>query len=133
VERAVRRSGEFLYRLTARIPALGALKLTAAFFLSTVGLVAQDMTNYLTPAVARVGAKLACRCGGCKESVGQCPMLHCGSADPMRRRLYDMHARGMTDDAIVKQIVQEQGVIALAGQQPLEWIAWLIPPIALML
>jgi cytochrome c-type biogenesis protein CcmH/NrfF len=108
-------------------------KLTAAFFLFTVGLVAQDMTNYLTPGVARVGAKLACRCGGCKESMGQCPMLHCGSADPMRRRLYDMQARGMTDDAIVKQIVQEQGVIALAGQQPLEWIAWLMPPIALML
>ena len=108
-------------------------KIAAAFFLFIVVVVAQDMTSYLTPGVARVGAKLACRCAGCKETVGQCPMLHCGSADPMRRRIYDMQARGMNDDAIVKTIVQEQGVIALAGQQPLDWIAWLMPPIVLML
>jgi cytochrome c-type biogenesis protein CcmH/NrfF len=51
----------------------------------------------------------------------------------MRRRIYDMQAAGMKDDTIVKTIVQEQGAIALFGQQPLEWIAWLMPPIVLML
>ncbi len=51
----------------------------------------------------------------------------------MRHRIFDMQAKGMKDDAIVNSIVQEQGVIALAGQQPLAWIAWLMPPIALLL
>jgi cytochrome c-type biogenesis protein CcmH/NrfF len=66
-------------------------------------------------------------------TVGNCPMIGCGSADPMRRRIYDMQARGITDDAIVKQVVQEQGIVALSGQQPLPWIAWLMPGIALIL
>jgi cytochrome c-type biogenesis protein CcmH len=96
-------------------------------------LTAQDLTNFLTPDVARVGSRLACRCGGCKETVGNCPMIGCGSADPLRRRIYGMQGRGMSDDAIVKQIVQEQGIVALAGQQPLPWIAWLMPGIALLL
>jgi cytochrome c-type biogenesis protein CcmH/NrfF len=60
-------------------------------------------------------------------------MIRCESADPMRRRIYDMQAKGMKDDAIVKTIVDEQGIIALAGQQPLEWIAWLMPPVVLMI
>jgi cytochrome c-type biogenesis protein CcmH/NrfF len=51
----------------------------------------------------------------------------------MRRRIYDMQAKGMADDAIVKTIVTEQGTVALAGQQPLAWIAWLMPPIALII
>ena len=111
-----------------------SIKLALAFILA-VGtvLTAQDLTNYLTPDVARCGARLACRCGGCKMTVGNCPMIGCGSADPMRRRIYDMQARGVNDDAIVKQIVQEQGIVALAGQQPLPWIAWLMPGIALLI
>jgi cytochrome c-type biogenesis protein CcmH/NrfF len=51
----------------------------------------------------------------------------------MRRRIYDMQARGVSDDAIVKQVVQEQGIVALSGQQPLPLIAWLMPGIALIL
>lgn len=109
-----------------------AAKLSAVFFLVFTAVVAQDLTNYLTPDVARVGSRLACRCGGCKESIGNCPMLRCDSADPMRRRIFDMQHKGMSDDAIVKSIVQEQGIVALAGQQPIAWIGWLMPPIALI-
>jgi cytochrome c-type biogenesis protein CcmH/NrfF len=50
----------------------------------------------------------------------------------MRRRIYSMLGQGMNDDAIVKQIVREQGVVALSGQQPLPWIAWIMPGIALI-
>lgn len=116
-----------------RPPRQYSIKLALAFTLALGVLTAQDLTNYLTPDVARVGMRLACRCAGCRMTIGNCPMIGCGSADPMRRRIYDMQARGMNDNAIVKQIVQEQGIVALAGQQPLPWIAWLMPGIALLL
>lgn len=110
-----------------------SLKLAVAFAIALTGLWAQDLTNYLTPSVARVGMRLACRCGGCRMTVGNCPMVGCGYTDPMRRRIFDMQAKGMNDNAIVAAIVKEQGVIALAGQQPLSWIAWAMPPIVLLL
>lgn len=65
-------------------------------------------------------------------TVGNCPMIGCGSADPMRRRIFGMQQQGMSDNAIVSTIVREQGIIALAGQQPLSWIAWAMPPIVLL-
>jgi len=42
-----------------------------------------------------------------------------------------MQAKGMTDSAIVQTIVREQGIAALAGQQPLGILVWLMPGIAL--
>ena len=96
---------------------------------------AQDPTSYLTPEVLRVGGRLACRCGGCRNTVGNCPMLHCGFSDPMRRRLQQMKARGMSDDSVVNAIVREQGIVALASP-PFEGfglITWVVPPIALLL
>lgn len=108
-----------------------SLKLTAVFSLGFATIFAQGITNYLTPGVARVGAKLACRCSGCKNTVGDCPMLRCDYTDPLRHRIFDMQAKGMTDSAIVQTIVREQGVAALAGQQPLGILVWLMPGIAL--
>lgn len=108
-----------------------SLKLTAIFFVALASIFAQGITNYLTPAVARVGAKLACRCSGCKNTVGDCPMLRCDYSDPMRHRIYDMQAKGMSDSTIVSTIVREEGVAALAGQQPLGLWVWLMPGFAL--
>lgn len=111
-----------------------SLKVSASFFLVIAGLVAQqDVTNYLTPDVARVGERLSCRCGGCKETVGKCPMLRCDSADPKRRRIFDMQARGMSDDAIVNTFVREEGAVALSSPLPLHLITWLATPAALLL
>jgi cytochrome c-type biogenesis protein CcmH len=109
------------------------LKLAAAFFLALASLLAQDITNYLTPDVARVGMRLACRCGGCKNTVGDCPMLHCGSADPKRRRIFEMKQRGIGDDEIVNTIVREEGVVALSGPLHHELFVWMMPGIALLL
>jgi cytochrome c-type biogenesis protein CcmH/NrfF len=109
------------------------LKLVAAFFLVLASLLAQDITNYLTPDVARVGMRLACRCGGCKNTVGDCPMLHCGSADPKRHRIFEMKQRGISDDEIVNTIVREEGVLALSGPLHHELFVWLMPGVALLI
>ncbi|HEY3939592.1 MAG TPA: cytochrome c-type biogenesis protein CcmH [Bryobacteraceae bacterium] len=109
------------------------LKLAAAFLLAFATLLAQDITNFLTPDVARVGARLACRCGGCKNTVGDCPMLRCSYTDPMRHRIYEMKQHGASDNEIVNAIVREGGVAVLSSPQPLGIFVWLMPGIALLL
>ena len=112
------------------------LKLLLAFFAVLAAVVAQDSTSYLTPDVIRVGNKLACRCGGCRNTVGDCPMLRCSSADPLRHRIYSLKAKGLSDTAIVNDIVREQGIVALAsppteGLGPI--ITWIMPGVALLI
>ncbi len=90
----------------------------------------------MTPDVTRVGGRLACRCGGCRNTVGDCPMLHCSSADPKRHRIYEMKQQGASDNDIVNTIVREEGIVALAtppseGFGPI--ITWVMPTIALAL
>lgn len=113
-----------------------SLKLIVAFFAVIAALIAQDPTSYLTPSVLRVGNKLACRCGGCRNTVGNCPMLRCSSADPMRRRIYNMQAKGITDNEIVSTIVREQGVVALSSPPARGFaglITWLMPAFILLI
>lgn len=112
------------------------LKLLVAFFsvLAAV-LVAQD-ASFLSPDVVRVGAKLACRCGGCRNTVGDCPMMRCSSADPLRHRIYALKQKGMSDSGVVDTIVREEGIVALAsppaeGVGPL--VTWVMPGIVLVI
>jgi len=104
------------------------------FFIALATLIAQDPASYMSPNVTRVGDKLACRCGGCRNTVGTCPMLRCDSADPMRRRIFQMQQKGMTDSGIINTIVREDGIVALASP-PVEGfgpvITWLMPAVAL--
>jgi len=111
-------------------------KLAVAFFLCFASLFAQDPTSYLTPDVARVGDRLACRCGGCRNTVGNCPMLHCHSADPKRQRIHEMQSKGMNDDAIVGAFVQEEGVVALSSPPSGSlggFITWVMPGVVLLI
>jgi cytochrome c-type biogenesis protein CcmH/NrfF len=119
-----------------RNPRLFSLKILLAFFGVLTAVYAQDPTSYLTPDVLRVGSRLACRCAGCRNTVGDCPMLRCGSSDPIRRRIFEMQKQGMSDDAIVNTFVKEEGIVALAtppthGLGPI--ITWIGPGIALLL
>ena len=119
-----------------RNPRLFSLRVVLAFFGVLSAVYAQDPTSYLTPDVLRVGSRLACRCAGCRNTVGDCPMLHCGSSDPIRHRIFEMQKQGMSDDAIVNTFVKEEGIVALAtppthGLGPI--ITWMGPGIALLL
>lgn len=112
------------------------LKLAAAFFIALAASVAQDPTSYLTPDVLRVGDRLACRCGTCRNTVGTCPMLHCSSSDPMRRRIYQMKRAGMSDDAVINSIVREEGVVALSSPPASNLgglITWIMPAVVLLI
>jgi cytochrome c-type biogenesis protein CcmH/NrfF len=113
-----------------------SLKLVFSFFAVLAALVAQDPTSYVTPDVLRVGDRLACRCGTCRNTVGTCPMLHCSSASPLRQRIHEMKARGSSDDSIVSTIVREEGVVALATPPTGSFggiLAWIMPGIALLM
>lgn len=113
-----------------------SLKLVFAFFAAIAALIAQDPASYLTPSVLKVGDKLACRCGGCRNTVGTCPMLRCSYSDPMRRRIYEMKSRGMSDQAVLGTIVREQGVVALSSPPASSFggiITWVAPGAALLI
>ncbi len=89
----------------------------------------------LTPAVKRVGARLACLCGSCKNSVADCPMLHCHYAGPAREKIAKMVASGMSDDQIVDSFVKEQGLRALVvpPAEGFNVMAWVMPFLAIAL
>jgi cytochrome c-type biogenesis protein CcmH/NrfF len=74
--------------------------------------------------VDRVGAHIACQCGGCKESVS-CPMAKrgCGFCVPAKQRIYRMQKAGLTDAAIIETYKKEFGdKIYLADPSSFYWI-----------
>ncbi|HEX4749953.1 MAG TPA: cytochrome c-type biogenesis protein CcmH [Bryobacteraceae bacterium] len=122
--------------MPARLRRSISLKLVFAFTAVLGALVAQDPTSYLTPGVMRVGDRLACRCGGCRNTVGNCPMLRCSSADPMRRRIHQMQMTGMSDQDVVNNIVREEGAVALATPPTDNFggiLTWVMPGVALVI
>ena len=81
-------------------------------------------------------SRLACRCGTCRNTVGDCAMLHCGYCSPKRERIYEMKQQGQSDDQIVNTFVEEDGIVTLAsppaqGLGPI--VTWIGPGIALLL
>jgi cytochrome c-type biogenesis protein CcmH/NrfF len=110
-------------------------RLLVAFVFAIGTLVAQDPTSYMSPNVLRVGEKLSCRCGGCRNTVGNCPMLHCEYSDPMRRRIASMQAQGRSDSDIIDTVVREQGVVALSTPPNEGWglFTWVMPGIAALI
>ena len=86
-------------------------------------------SDLLDPNVRRVGEKLACLCGGCKNSVGSCPMLGCHYATPKREQIRKSLAEGKTDQQVVDEMVKEQGLQALVTPpaEGFNVLAWVMP------
>jgi cytochrome c-type biogenesis protein CcmH/NrfF len=86
-------------------------------------------SDLLDPNVRRVGEKLACLCGGCKNSVGSCPMLGCHYATPKREQIQKALAEGRNDQQIVDAAVKEQGLQALVTPpaEGFNILAWVMP------
>ena len=60
-----------------------------------IAMLAQNASLMMNPDVKRVGMKLACLCGACKNSVGDCPMIGCHYAIPGREKIEQMQKTGM--------------------------------------
>ena len=90
-------------------------------------------SDMLDPNIRRVGEKLACLCGGCKNSVCSCPMLGCHYATPRREQIRTALAAGQKDQDIVDAVVKEQGIQALVTPpaEGFNILAWLMPFIAI--
>jgi len=90
-------------------------------------------SDLLDPNVRRVGEKLACLCGGCKNSVGSCPMLGCHYATPRREMIAKMLADGKSDRQIIDATVKEQGIQALVTPpaEGFNILAWVMPFVAI--
>jgi cytochrome c-type biogenesis protein CcmH len=110
------------------------LPLLVACALATLTL-AQSSSALLTPEIRRVGGRLACLCGTCNNTVGDCAMLECHYSKPARERIAAMQKLGMNDDEIVSAIVKDKGIQALAAPptEGFNLLAWLMPWIALSL
>ena len=94
---------------------------------------AQSSSQLLTPDIKRVGGRLACLCGTCKNTVGDCPMLECHYTKPAREKIAKLQALGTPDDEIVKSFVQQQGLQALSAPPTTGFsgLAWIMPWVAI--
>jgi len=97
--------------------------------LLVTGISLAQTSDLLDPSVRRVGEKLACLCGGCKNSVGSCPMLGCHYATPKREQIAKMLAAGRSDQQIVDAQMRQEGLQALVTP-PIEGfnsLMWVMP------
>ena len=86
-------------------------------------------SDLLDPNVRRVGERLACLCGGCKNSVGSCPMLGCHYATPKREQIAKMLGGGKDEQQIVNAAVKQEGLQALVTPpaEGFNVMAWWMP------
>jgi len=94
-----------------------------------------NSTTYATPEISRVGDKLACKCGGCANTVGNCQMLMCHYSSPAREKIAKQQAQGIPDQAIIDGFVKEVGIAALAAPpaQGFNLLGWVMPFVAVLL
>lgn len=94
---------------------------------------AQSSSDMVTPAIRRVGDRLACLCGSCKNTVATCQMLGCHYSAPGREKIAKMQAQGMADDAIVDDFIKREGRRALAAPpaEGFQLLSWAMPFVAI--
>lgn len=97
--------------------------------------IAQNPMDFISPEIKRVGMKLACLCGSCRNSVGDCSMIACGYAFPAKQKIKQLQTMGSSDQNIVGRFIKEQGIKALATPEATGFglIGWLMPGFAALL
>jgi cytochrome c-type biogenesis protein CcmH/NrfF len=90
---------------------------------------AQSASDLVTPAIRRVGDKLACLCGACKNTVATCQMLGCHYSSPAREKIAKLQAEGKSDQAIIDDFVKTEGKRALAvpPAEGFNLLGWIMP------
>lgn len=101
------------------------MRLKTSFLLLLLASVGIGQTPQIESSdVERVGAHIACQCGGCKESVS-CPMAKrgCGFCVPAKAKIYKMQAAGLSDSAIIDTYKKEFGdKVYLADPSSFFWL-----------
>ena len=94
-------------------------------FVIAVAALAQTASEKPNVDVRRVGARLQCQCGGCKDSVATCSMLECHFSKPAKERIAQMQSVGMSDDQIVQAFVRDYGAVIYLS--PPNAFGWIVP------
>jgi cytochrome c-type biogenesis protein CcmH/NrfF len=102
--------------------------------LATLSL-AQNPMDFLSPEIKRVGMKLACLCGSCRNTVGDCAMIGCSYAFPARQKIKRLQSMGMSDAKVIGKFIEDEGLKALAEPQTTGFglLGWLMPGFAVLL
>jgi cytochrome c-type biogenesis protein CcmH/NrfF len=97
--------------------------------------IAQNPMDFISPEIRRVGMKLACLCGSCRNSVGDCSMIACGYAFPAKQKIKQLQTMGASDQNIIGRFVKEQGKKALVEPETTGFglLGWLMPGFAIAL
>jgi cytochrome c-type biogenesis protein CcmH len=94
-------------------------------FVVAVAALAQTASEKPNVDVRRVGARLQCQCGGCKDSVATCSMLECHFSKPAKERIAQMQSVGMSDDQIVQAFIRDYGMAVYLA--PPNAFGWIVP------
>ena len=79
--------------------------------------------------------KLACLCGACNNSVGDCPMIGCHYSSPAREKIAVLQKAGAGDDTIIDGFVKERGLQALIVPPNIGFnrLVWWMPVVAVVI
>ena len=94
-------------------------------FVVAVAALAQTASEKPNVDVRRVGARLQCQCGGCKDSVATCSMLECHFSKPAKERIAQMQSVGWSDDQIVQAFIRDYGMAVYLA--PPNAFGWIVP------
>src|SRR5258708_5013593 len=88
----------------------------------------------------QLGSKLKCMCSGCDQAAGKCYHVGgaysgpCDTAKTMLKEIDTRIARGMTDEQVLKAMIQEYGPLAYVEppKSGFGLVAWLMPILYLL-
>ena len=106
------------------------LKLSLLLFVVAGLAFAQSEAQIESDQVKRVGSKINCQCGGCKDDAN-CMMSggQCHFCKPARTQIFKMQQEGQSDEAIVASFIKQYGD-RIFRPDPNSWF-WLVPYLGL--